>query len=76
MVSQAGQIVVGRQREMKTLPAALNDALSRRGHVVMLGKTRIAAMMLANGMIPAARNAGDGAVKESKDRNAKAQRLQ
>jgi len=33
------------------------------------------AMMLANGMIPAARNAGDGTVKESKDRNAKAQRL-
>ncbi len=76
MVNQPGQIFVGRQREMKTLPVALNDALSRRGHVVMLAGSRIAAMMLANGMVPAARNAGDGAVKESKDRNAKAQRLQ
>ena len=48
MVSQPGQIFVGRQREMETLTAALDDALSGSGRMVMLagepgiGKTRLA----------------------------------
>ena len=48
MVSQSGQIFVGRQREIAQLRAALDDALSGRGQVVMLagepgiGKTRLA----------------------------------
>ncbi len=48
MISQPGQIFVGRQREMETLAAALDAALSGRGQIVMLagepgiGKTRIA----------------------------------
>ena len=46
--NRTGQIFVGRQREMETLNAALNDALDGRGRVVMLvgepgiGKTRTA----------------------------------
>jgi len=48
MISQPGQIFVGRQREMETLAAALDAALSGRGQIVMLagepgiGKTRVA----------------------------------
>ena len=48
MVSQPGQIFIGRQRELETLTAALEDALEGRGRLVMLvgepgiGKTRTA----------------------------------
>ncbi len=48
MVNQTGQIFVGRRREMETLAAALDAAVSGRGQIVMLagepgiGKTRIA----------------------------------
>ena len=48
MVSQPGQIFVGRQREMAELRGALDDVLSARGQMVMLsgeagiGKTRLA----------------------------------
>lgn len=48
MVSQPSQRFVGRQSEMKALTAALDDAMSGRGRVVMLagepgiGKTRLA----------------------------------
>ncbi len=48
MASQPGQIFIGRQREMETLIASLEDALDGRGRVVMLvgepgiGKTRTA----------------------------------
>ena len=48
MVGQPGQIFIGRQRELETLTAALEDALEGRGRLVMLvgepgiGKTRTA----------------------------------
>ena len=48
MVSQPGQIFVGRQREMAVLTAALDATLSGKGQMVMLsgepgiGKTRTA----------------------------------
>ncbi len=48
MASQAGQIFIGRHQELDQLQAALDEALSGRGQVVMLagepgiGKTRIA----------------------------------
>ncbi len=48
MANQSQQIFVGRQREMSELSAALDDAMSGNGRLVMLagepgiGKTRIA----------------------------------
>ncbi len=54
MVSQPGQILVGRQRETDELRAALIDAMSGRGRLIMLagepgiGKTRMAQELAAN----------------------------
>ena len=54
MVSQPGQILVGRQRESDELKAALDDAVSGQGRLIMLagepgiGKTRMAQELAAN----------------------------
>jgi predicted ATPase len=54
MVSEPGQLLVGRQREMAEIRAVLDYALSGRGRLVMLagepgmGKTCIAQELAAN----------------------------